>query len=71
MVLEIPILLPHFHPFLPFLDLMQQELVIRQIETAQMNELMGGVYGSRNPYSASLLNYQNGNREVNAMIQNP
>jgi hypothetical protein len=50
---------------------MQQELATRQIEAAQMNELMGGVYGPGNPYSASLLNYQNSNREVNAMIQNP
>jgi len=32
---------------------------------------MGGVYGPNNRYSASLLDYQNHNREVNAMMQNP
>ena len=45
-------------------DLVQQELNQRQIEAAQMNELMGGVYGPNNRYSASLLDYQNHNREV-------
>ena len=52
-------------------DRIQEDLAQRQIEAAQMNEMMSGVYGPGNPYSAALLDYQNRNREVNAMLQNP
>lgn len=42
-----------------------------QIEAAQMNELMSGVYGPENRYSAALLRRQNYLRETNANLQNP
>lgn len=51
-------------------DLIQQELNQRQIDAAQMNEVVSGVYG-RNRVSAALLDYQNDLRETNARIQNP
>jgi hypothetical protein len=59
---------PYYRPCNP--DLIQQELNQRQIEAAQMNETLGGMYG-RNRVSAALLDYQNELREVNARMQNP
>jgi hypothetical protein len=50
--------------------LIQQELNQRQINAAQMNETLGGMYGP-NRGSAALLDYQNELREVNARMQNP
>lgn len=52
-------------------DQIQIDLAERQIQAAQMNEYVSGVYGPGNPYSRALLNYQNRNREINAGIQNP
>lgn len=50
--------------------LFQQTLAQSQIQASQMNQLVSGVFGS-NEVSGGLLTYQNYNREVNAIAQNP
>lgn len=64
---------PPVVPYFPsrMRDRIQEDLAERQIQAAQMNEYVSGVYGPGNPYSAALLDYQNQNREVNALMQNP
>lgn len=42
-----------------------------QIQASQMNQYISGIYGSNNSMSQILLDYQNINRELNAIAQNP
>jgi len=48
----------------------QQTIAESQIQTSQLNQLISGIFGPNN-VSAGLLSYQNYNREVNAVSQNP
>lgn len=48
----------------------QQTIAGSQIQTSQLNQLISGLFGPNN-VSAGLLSYQNYNREVNAVSQNP
>jgi hypothetical protein len=48
----------------------QQNLAQQQIQASQLNQLVSGIVGP-NSVSSSLLQFQNYNREINAVSQNP
>lgn len=54
----------------PNADVMAQALANSQIQASQMNQYISGIYGP-NDMSQALLDYQNANRELSAIAQNP
>lgn len=63
-----------YDPYNPYqyyqVPTVQQSLAQSQIQASQMNQLVSGVFGP-NQVSGALLTYQNYNRQVNAVSQNP
>lgn len=55
----------------PGADALVQTLASSQIRASQMNQYISGVYGPNNSMSQALLDYQNANRELSAIAQNP
>jgi hypothetical protein len=54
----------------PNADMLSSALANSQIQASQMNQYISGVYGP-NSMSQALLDYQNANRELSAIAQNP
>lgn len=54
----------------PIQSNLQQPLAESQIQASQINQLLSGLIGP-NQVSNGLLEYQNYNREINAVSQNP
>jgi hypothetical protein len=54
----------------PGADALTRALANSQIQASQMNQYISGIYGP-NSMSQALLNYQNANRELSAIAQNP
>jgi hypothetical protein len=54
----------------PNADALSRALANSQIQASQMNQYISGVYGP-NSISQVLLDYQNANRELSAIAQNP
>ncbi len=54
----------------PNADALARALANSQIQASQMNQYISGIYGP-NDMSQALLDYQNANRELNAIAQNP
>ena len=54
----------------PNADMLANALANSQIQASQMNQYISGIYGP-NSMSQALLDYQNANRELSAIAQNP
>lgn len=54
----------------PNADALVNALANSQIQASQMNQYISGIYGP-NSMSQALLDYQNANRELMAVAQNP
>lgn len=55
----------------PNADALARTLAASQIQASQLNQYICGIYGQTNSMSQALLNYQNANRELSAIAQNP
>jgi outer membrane lipoprotein-sorting protein len=54
----------------PGTDNLARTLAASQIQASQMNQYISGIYGP-NSMSQVLLNYQNANRQLSSVVQNP